>query len=109
MIFYFNGTHADYHQATDTPDKIEYDLLLENRTRLVFHTAWEVANRDEAVRVDKASGVTASFTTYKYTKKASLIEKLLLFGWKTGFEPATLGTTNQCSNQLSYNHRLAFK
>ena len=23
-----------------------------------------------------------------------------------GFEPTTLGTTNQCSNQLSYNHRL---
>ncbi|MDG1043126.1 MAG: M28 family peptidase [Flavobacteriaceae bacterium] len=53
IIFYFNGTHADYHKATDTPDKIEYDLL-ENRTRLVFHTAWELANRADAVRVDKA-------------------------------------------------------
>ncbi|MBT7851407.1 MAG: M28 family peptidase [Flavobacteriaceae bacterium] len=53
IIFYFNGTHADYHKASDTPDKIEYDLL-ENRTRLVFYTAWELANRDEAVRVDKA-------------------------------------------------------
>ena len=27
-------------------------------------------------------------------------------GWKTGFEPATSGTTIQRSNQLSYNHRL---
>jgi hypothetical protein len=54
VIFYFNGTHDDYHQATDTADKIQYDLL-ENRTRLVFHTAWELANRKEAVRVDKAS------------------------------------------------------
>ena len=54
IIFYFNGTHEDYHKATDTPDKIEYDLL-ENRTRLVFYTAWELANRDEAVRVDKAA------------------------------------------------------
>ena len=27
-----------------------------------------------------------------------------LFGWKTGFEPATSGTTIQRSNQLSYNH-----
>ena len=26
------------------------------------------------------------------------------FGWKTGFEPATSGTTIQRSNQLSYNH-----
>ena len=25
-------------------------------------------------------------------------------GWKTGFEPATSGTTIQRSNQLSYNH-----
>ena len=52
IIFYFNGTHADYHKATDTPDKIEYDLL-ENRTRLVFYTAWKLANREERVVVDK--------------------------------------------------------
>ncbi|NNC46591.1 MAG: M28 family peptidase, partial [Winogradskyella sp.] len=32
VIFYFNGTHADYHRPSDTPDKIEYDLLT-NRTR----------------------------------------------------------------------------
>ena len=54
IIFYFNGTHADYHRPGDTPDKINYDLL-ENRTRLVFHTAWEVANRAEKVIVDKAT------------------------------------------------------
>jgi hypothetical protein len=54
VIFYFNGTHADYHKPSDTPDKIEYDLL-ENRTRLVFHTAWEVANRDKRIVVDKAN------------------------------------------------------
>ncbi|SHH68210.1 M28 family peptidase [Winogradskyella jejuensis] len=53
VIFYFNGTHDDYHRPSDTPDKIEYDLL-ENRTRLVFHTAWEVANRDNRPVVDKA-------------------------------------------------------
>ncbi len=51
VIFYFNGTHADYHRPSDTPDKIEYDLL-ENRARLVFFTAWELANREQAVRVD---------------------------------------------------------
>ena len=53
VIFYFNGTHDDYHRPSDTPDKIEYDLL-ENRTRLIFHTAWEVANRDARIIVDKA-------------------------------------------------------
>ena len=55
IIFYFNGTHADYHKPTDTPDKINYELL-ENRTRLVFHTAWEIANREEKLVVDK--GIT---------------------------------------------------
>ncbi|MDT7832180.1 M28 family metallopeptidase [Flavobacteriaceae bacterium S356] len=53
IIFYFNGTHADYHQPTDTPDKINYEML-QNRTRLVFHTAWEVANRDQRIIADKA-------------------------------------------------------
>ena len=54
IIFYFNGTHDDYHRPGDTPDKINYDLL-QNRTRLVFHTAWEVANRAEKVMVDKVT------------------------------------------------------
>lgn len=54
IIFYFNGTHDDYHRATDTPDKIEYDLL-ENRAKLVFYTAWELANRKDRIIVDKIS------------------------------------------------------
>jgi Zn-dependent M28 family amino/carboxypeptidase len=58
VIFYFNGTHDDYHKPTDTPDKIQYDLL-ENRTRLVFYTAWELANRPNRIKVDKYE-VTAS-------------------------------------------------
>ncbi|WP_445819005.1 M28 family metallopeptidase [Algibacter sp. TI.3.09] len=51
VIFYFNGTHADYHKPSDTPDKIRYDLL-ETRARLVFYTAWELANRDERLKLD---------------------------------------------------------
>ena len=51
IIFYFNGTHADYHKPSDTPDKINYDLL-ENRSRLVFYTAWEIANRENKLKVD---------------------------------------------------------
>ncbi len=54
IIFYFNGIHEDYHKPTDTVDKIEYDLL-ENRTRLIFYTAWEIANRDARLVVDKAT------------------------------------------------------
>lgn len=52
VIFYYNGTHEDYHKPTDTPDKIQYDLL-ENRSRLVFYTAWELANREKRIEVDK--------------------------------------------------------
>ncbi len=51
IIFYFNGTHDDYHRPGDTPDKINYDLMT-NRARLVFYTAWSVANRDARVIVD---------------------------------------------------------
>lgn len=54
VIFYFNGTHADYHKPTDTPEKIEYDLLAK-RTRLIFHTAWEIANRTARLIVDKTT------------------------------------------------------
>ncbi len=54
VIFYFNGTHEDYHKVTDTPDKIQYDLLA-NRAKLVFFTAWELANRKSRIKVDKIS------------------------------------------------------
>ena len=48
-IFYFSGTHEDYHQPTDTVEKIQYDLL-ELRTKLIFHTAWEIANRKDRIK-----------------------------------------------------------
>ncbi len=51
IIFYFNGTHADYHKATDTVDKINFDLMTK-RVRLVFHTAWIMANRNEMLKRD---------------------------------------------------------
>jgi len=51
IIFYFSGTHPDYHLPSDTPDKIEYDLL-ELRSKLVFYTAWNIANRDERIKID---------------------------------------------------------
>jgi Zn-dependent M28 family amino/carboxypeptidase len=52
VIFYFNGTHENYHRISDTPDKINYELL-EKRTKLVFYTAWEIANRENRITVDK--------------------------------------------------------
>lgn len=52
IIFYFNGVHADYHGAGDTPDKIHYPMLAK-RAQLVFYTAWEVANRADRIKVDR--------------------------------------------------------
>ncbi|MDC9723029.1 MAG: M28 family metallopeptidase [Urechidicola sp.] len=54
IIFYFNGTHADYHKPTDTADKINLELLTK-RAQLVFYTAWEIANRKDRLVVDKGS------------------------------------------------------
>ncbi|MEN3322344.1 M28 family peptidase [Mariniflexile soesokkakense] len=51
VIFYFNGEHKDYHQPTDTPEKIEYQLL-EKRTKLIFATAWQIANQDKRLELD---------------------------------------------------------
>jgi Zn-dependent M28 family amino/carboxypeptidase len=51
VIFYFNGEHEDYHRETDTPEKIDYELL-EKRTILVFATAWQIANQENRVKVD---------------------------------------------------------
>ena len=45
-IFYFDGIHADYHRPSDTPDKINYDLM-EKRAQFVFYTAWDMADRNE--------------------------------------------------------------
>ncbi|HVI44537.1 MAG TPA: M28 family peptidase [Chitinophaga sp.] len=52
IIFYFNGTHADYHKPTDTVEKINFPLLA-RRARLVFFTAWEIANREGRLVVDR--------------------------------------------------------
>lgn len=51
VIFYFNGVHEDYHKTSDTIEKINFDQLVK-RTKLIFHTAWEVANRDQRLIVD---------------------------------------------------------
>ncbi|TNJ43127.1 M28 family peptidase [Tamlana fucoidanivorans] len=51
VIFYFNGVHADYHKPSDTPDKIDY-AMLEKRTKLIFATAWQIANQNTKLKVD---------------------------------------------------------
>ncbi len=50
-IFYFNGTHDDYHRTSDTVEKINFDKMA-NVGKLIFHTVWELANRPERIKVD---------------------------------------------------------
>ena len=52
IVFYFDGIHEDYHKPSDEVDKIEFDLLA-LRAKNVFHLAWEIANRDTRLVVDK--------------------------------------------------------
>ena len=49
-IFYFSGVHEDYHQPTDTAEKILYEPY-KKRVKLIFHTAWNLANRDERIKL----------------------------------------------------------
>ncbi|HEY0057062.1 MAG TPA: M28 family peptidase [Pedobacter sp.] len=51
IIFYFNGVHEDYHKESDEISKIDFPLLVK-RAKLVFHTAWDLANRDKRPVVD---------------------------------------------------------
>ena len=53
VLFFYDGMlKADYHKPTDTVDKINFPLY-EKRVRMIFHTAWEIANRDEMLKRDK--------------------------------------------------------
>jgi Zn-dependent M28 family amino/carboxypeptidase len=51
VIFYFSGVHADYHKPGDDTEKIMFEKM-SVIAKLIFHTACEVANRDERLRVD---------------------------------------------------------
>ena len=52
ILFFYDGMlKADYHQPTDTIDKIYWDLY-EKRVRMIFYTAWEIANRDAMLKRD---------------------------------------------------------
>jgi Zn-dependent M28 family amino/carboxypeptidase len=45
-IWFFGGFHKDYHQPTDTPDKINYPLF-KRRTQLVLAIVWQLANESQ--------------------------------------------------------------
>lgn len=53
VIFYFNGVHEDYHEPTDDVEKIDF-LKMEKISKLVFFTAWKLANQTERIKVDSS-------------------------------------------------------
>jgi len=51
-VFFFTGLHADYHQPTDTVEKIDFEKMAQV-ARTVFGLAWELAEAPERpARVD---------------------------------------------------------
>ncbi|MBI3240401.1 MAG: M28 family peptidase, partial [Flavobacteriia bacterium] len=50
-IFYFSGVHEDYHQPTDDIEKINF-AKVEKVARLVFSTAWLLANANQRPALD---------------------------------------------------------
>jgi hypothetical protein len=52
IVFYTDGEHVDYHQPTDTVDKIDF-AGMEKITRSIFALGWDLANRPNRVKVDK--------------------------------------------------------
>ena len=52
ILFFYDGMlKSDYHKPTDTIEKINWDLY-EKRVRMIFYTAWEIANREEMLKRD---------------------------------------------------------
>jgi len=47
IIFFFSGLHPDYHQVTDTVDKIDFDKMA-RIGQLVYEIGRRVANQDRA-------------------------------------------------------------
>jgi Zn-dependent M28 family amino/carboxypeptidase len=52
IIFYMDGSHADYHQVSDSVEKIDF-VNMEKIARTIFATGWELANRPTRPKVDK--------------------------------------------------------
>ncbi|HZN37537.1 MAG TPA: M28 family peptidase [Planctomycetota bacterium] len=50
VVFFCNGEHEDYHQVSDTADKLD-GAKMERMARLAYWTGWNVANADDRPRV----------------------------------------------------------
>jgi len=59
IVFFFTGVHEDYHQPTDTVEKIEFERM-QQIGQLVYATAWKVAAFSRMLRKD---GKPSVYTT----------------------------------------------
>jgi len=51
IAFFFSGLHRDYHQPTDTPDKIHYEKLLRVAS-YVYDIGFELATQSQRPLID---------------------------------------------------------
>ena len=52
ILFFYDGMlKSDYHKPTDDIEKINFDLFTK-RARMIFFTAWEIANRNDMLKRD---------------------------------------------------------
>jgi hypothetical protein len=56
-VWFFCGTTEDYHQETDTVDRVDYEKM-EKVTRLVYLTAMELGNQPEMLKLDTHPEIT---------------------------------------------------
>lgn len=54
ILFFFNGVHPDYHQVSDSPDKIDSEKL-SRIARLVFYLGQEIGNATERPKWNQES------------------------------------------------------
>jgi len=54
ILFFFSGVHPDYHQVSDSPDKIDYEKTA-RIVRLLFYLGHEIANAPERPKWNPAS------------------------------------------------------
>lgn len=52
IIFYMDGDHADYHQVSDSVEKINFEQM-EKVARTIMATGWTLANAPTRPKVDK--------------------------------------------------------
>lgn len=52
IIFYMDGDHADYHQPSDSVEKINFEQM-EKVARTIMATGWTLANAPTRPKVDK--------------------------------------------------------